>query len=128
MYENESVDYFVLHHVIEHFGCGEAASLIAEAHRVLRKGSSLLVFVPDMHALYRGWITGKISTQIYMTNVYGAYMGNEDDRHKWGYDAASLYEFLKANGDWKATPFIERTIPGADLAIDWWILGMEATK
>jgi len=127
------VDYFVLHHVLEHFGCGEAAGLIKEAHRVLKPGGSLIVCVPDMAALNHGWFTGKIDTQIYMTNVYGAYMGHEEDRHKWGYSGGSLLKFivtcLPREGTFtEVIPFDFRPIPGADIARDWWILGIEARK
>src|SRR5271154_3956191 len=75
---DNSVDYYVLHHVLEHFGCGEASGLIKEAHRVLKPGGSLLVFVPDLRALATRWLMGGLTTQIYVTNLYGAYMGHEE--------------------------------------------------
>lgn len=149
-----SVQIVVLHHVLEHFGCGEAEGLVHECKRVLEPGGSLIVTVPDMRALADRW-TGhcnrdvghgsqavhrelldmtasipSIHTQVYMTCVYGAYQGDEGDRHKWGYDYVSLYRFLTDDcgpwGDVKRFDF--REIPGADIAKDWWILGMEAVK
>lgn len=128
-YEDNSVDYFVLHHVLEHFGCGEAANLIREAHRLLKPLGTLLVFVPDMAALAKRWLDGGLSTQIYMTNVYGAYMGSEEDRHKWGFDRYSLREFVALNGNWNGEVLFDfRPIPGADIARDFWIIGLEARK
>ena len=127
-YEDNSVDYFVLHHVLEHFGCGEAGGLIQEAYRVLRIGGSLLVFVPNLRTLAQRWLQGGLSTQIYVTNIYGAYLGNEESRHRWGFDPDSLYEFLKGFR-WPMIDMFEwRTIPGMDAAKDFWIIGMEAKK
>jgi SAM-dependent methyltransferase len=132
-FADESGDYFVLHHTAEHFGCGEAGGLIKEAHRVLRKGGSLIVTVPDLRELAMGWLTERISTQIYVTNLYGAYLGHEEDRHKWGFDRDSLKEFLAASAGWDSVvDFNFRKIPGADgstgICQDWWILGVECIK
>jgi hypothetical protein len=100
-----------------------------EANRVLRVGGSLLVFVPDMRKLAYQWGMGKINDYLYMVNVYGAYMGDEVDRHKWGYTEASLRKLIEANGEWKSVELFDgRKIDGADIAKDWWILGMEAVK
>jgi len=124
-----AADYVVLHHVLEHFGCGEAAGLVREAHRVLKPNGSLLVFVPDLRALAERWLVKGLSTQIYVTSLYGAYMGHEEDRHKWGFDFGSLHEFLTQNASWTTVlPFDWRPISGADLARDWWILGVECVR
>ena len=128
-YSDGYADFVVLHHVLEHFGCGEGAGLIREAHRVLKPEGSLLVFVPNMRALAVEWLNGKLSTQIYLTNVYGAYMGEEADRHKWGFDPQALSDFLWESANWSGMgPFDWRTLPGADIAQDWWISAAECVK
>lgn len=127
--EDNSVDLFVLHHVLEHFGCNEANGLLKEAYRVLKPGGSLLIFVPDVFMLAKRWLAGELNTQLYLTNMYGAYMGSEEDRHKWGYTWQSLIRSIEESEKWKEIlRFDWRPIPGADIARDWWILGMEAIK
>ena len=128
-FEDGSAEIVVSHHCIEHEGCGEAAGAVKEAYRVLKPGGSFLVFVPDMCALAKRWLEGGLTTQIYMTNVYGAFMGDQADRHRWGYDEASLFEFLASCCPWsRIERFDWREIPGADLARDFWILDCEALK
>lgn len=128
MFEDNSADIIVLHHVLEHFGCGESDALLRECLRILKPIKPLLVFVPNMRQLAKGWIEGRIETQIFLTNVYGAYMNDEADRHKWGYTDVSLIGTLMHAGyDW-VLKFNWREIPGADIARDWWVLGIEARK
>lgn len=135
MIESESVDMVVLHHCLEHAGCGEAGGEVREAHRILRVGGSLLTCVPDMLELAIAYIEGRLhpepakNTQLYMTNVYGAFMGDEADRHKWGYDNRSLVAFLMACAPWMKTRLFDgRKIPGADIALAWHILAIEVLK
>lgn len=127
-YEASSCDLVVDHHIWEHEGCGGALGLQQEAFRLLRPGGSLLVFVPDMRALAQNWLLGKLNNQVYMTNLYGAWMGDEHDRHRWGYVQASLDVELRQCPWSEVKPFDWRTIEGASLARDWWVLAMEATK
>lgn len=124
-----SVDIVVLHHVLEHLWPDDAKLLIMEAFRVLKPSGSLLVFVPNMQALAARWLGGELTTQVYLTNVYGAYMGNDEDRHKWGFDALALSDFLWSSAQWTSMkPFDWRDVPGADFARDWWVLAAEVIK
>lgn len=129
MFHSGSADIIVLHHVLEHAGCGECNSMLAECRRILAPGGSLLVFVPDMVALAYYWSMGKVDDQLYFTNVYGAYMGDDADRHRWGYSWLSLSALLSKIGFRAVNKYDWRRIPGADIAgPDWWILGAEAIK
>jgi len=126
--EKESCDMIVLHHVLEHFGCGEAHRLLDNCYDLLCPTGSLLVFVPDLWELASMWKEGRISDQVYFTNLYGAYMGDEADRHKWGFSRESLRTTIYDSG-FKVTGFyVQRELPGADIASDRWILSMEAWK
>ncbi len=73
------------------------------------------------------WLEGRLSDQLYFTNLYGAYQGHEADRHRWGYTYRSLWELLYGTG-FNPVMFDCRPIEGADIARDRWILGMEAVK
>ena len=129
MFEDGSADVIVLHHVAEHAGCGEAHPMLVECGRILAPGGSLLVFVPDMRALAKAWLKGDISTQIYLTNVYGAYMSDEADRHRWGFTRETLTETLMYAHYRDVKPFDWRKIEGADIAgPDFWILALEAIR
>lgn len=124
-----SVDYVVLHHVCEHGHCNEATGMVQEAHRVLRPGGSLLVFVPDLRMLADRWLSGQLTTQIYMTSIYGAYMGNDADCHHWGFDRDSLHEFLSRASQWSEVKLFDwRELEGASIARDFWIAGMECVR
>ena len=128
-YPDGTADYFVLNHVYEHAGLGEADGLIREAHRVLRPGGSLIVTVPDLRELAIGWLAGKLDTVTYAITLYGAFMGHDEDRHKFGYDKTTLTQGLSAAAEWKTVlPFDWRGIPGSSIPKDWWILGVECVR
>ena len=127
-YADGSCDMIVLHHVLEHFGCGEGQGLIGEAWRLLAPSGSLLVFVPDMRALAQRWLLGQLDTETYMINMYGAYMGDEHDRHRWGFTKVTL-ELELCGCEWsEMKTFDWRQVPGADIAKDWWVLAIEAVR
>lgn len=122
-------DMVVLHHVLEHFGCGEADEVLKQCYKVLKPGGSLLIFVPDLRKLAGRWLSREIDDFTFLVNVYGAYQGLEGDRHRWGYDKDYLYKYLKSiPGTGSIRMFDWREIPGADIARDWWVLGMELVK
>jgi len=128
---SDTAEYVVLHHVLEHFGLGEADAMLKECYRILAPGGSLIVCVPDLRELARAWLRGKINDYIYCVNLYGAYMDDEADRHKFGYSENSLGLTLVTCTDkvWHSVkPFDWREIEGANIAKDWWILAMEAVK
>jgi predicted SAM-dependent methyltransferase len=127
MFADNSADVIVLHHILEHYGCGEGMPVIQECHRILAPSGSLLVFVPDMWALAGAWREGRLSDQLYFTNVFGAYMSDEADRHKFGFTKNSLYSALSRVFT-KVIPFDWRKIEGMDAAKDWWVLHAEAIK
>ena len=122
-------DYFVLNHVYEHEGLGEGDGLIQEAWRVLKPGGSLIVTVPDLRELAKGLIQGRLDTITYAITLYGAFMGHEEDRHKFGYDYNLLAECLQKCSPWREVKkFDWREIPGSSIPKDWWIAGVECVK
>ena len=130
-FDDGTIDMVVLHHVLEHFHLGpEVDAVLLECHRVLEDHGSLLVFVPDMRALAQAWMTRQISDYIYMVNVYGAWQGENGDDHHWGWSGESLVKQLRSMPvQWyDVHSFTWRHIPGADIARDFWICGMEAVK
>lgn len=129
MFADASAEYIVLHHVLEHFGCGEGAGLLTECYRILAPGGSLIITVPHVRELVKAWVTERMDTQLFFTNLYGAYHGDEADRHKWGFTADSLHTSLHAAAKWaKVSLFDFRPITGADIVQAWWILGVEGVK
>lgn len=129
MFEDASASIIVAHQVIEHVGLGEFDGAMREAHRILCPGGSLIITTPDLRALVKAWITGRINDYIFGVNLYGAYMDDEADRHRWTYHGDSLTRAIQASAPWAAVaPFDWRVIPGAEIARDWWVLGMEAVK
>lgn len=129
MIADESVEMVVIHHGLEHFGLGEADSMFKECYRILEKGGSLIICVPDLRALAKAWLRGEINSYIYCVNLYGAYMNDEADRHKWGFDSNSLTAQLWKIAKWRVVlPFDHRPIEGADIAQDFWILSVECVK
>lgn len=127
-YDDGSCDMIVMHHIAEHYGSGEAGGLFQEAYRLLAPGGLLLVFVPDMRALAQRWLMGTLDDETYLINVYGAYMGDEHDRHRFGFTEATLRKEL-SRLDWAGVKrFNWRQVEGASLARDWWVLAMECVR
>lgn len=128
-YNADTVDYVVLSHIIEHFGCGEADSMLKECLRVLKPNGSLIATVPDLRALAQRWLVNQVDDFIFMINTFGPYQGYESDRHKWGFSQQSLLDYVSRLHSWTSIRrFDWRPIAGLDLARDWWIASVEAIK
>ena len=86
MFDDNSVDIIVAHHLVEHIALHDVHSYVSEWYRVLRPGGILAVFVPNLREINRAWLEGRIDTYIHNVNTYGAYQGHVEYLHKWGYD------------------------------------------
>jgi len=129
MFDDRSMDLVVSYHSLEHVGCGEGDGFIKEAWRVLKEGGSLIVVVPDPRAIAQALLTHEIEEYTFNVNMYGAFMGDEQDRHRWSYTRQGLWEYLKHLAPWKDVHvFNWRPLAGADITSDWWYHGQEAVK
>jgi predicted SAM-dependent methyltransferase len=137
MFEDESIDILVAHHLVEHIAIHDLDVFITEWRRVLKKGGILAIFVPNLREINRAWLDGRISTFIHNVNTYGAYQGHVEDLHKWGYDERELqdrvsgWDGAKNKYEWSKVQMVNVSNPlysGANLAHDWWILEMEFHK
>jgi SAM-dependent methyltransferase len=141
MFEDNSVDTIVAHHLVEHFHLNDQLDIAKEWHRVLKPGGKLAVFVPNIKALAEAWLGGRIDNFIFFVNMYGAYQGYYEDTHKWGFDENELRDRLSGwdgsnrNLEWANIQLLTPNMiarddhyQGADVAFDWWILSMEFTK
>jgi predicted SAM-dependent methyltransferase len=126
-FEDGSVSLIVLHQVLEHFQAGEGGKLLEECKRLLVTGGSLLVFVPDIRELVNMWLEGRLTDETFLISIYGAFMGDPADTHKFGFTKATLFKELRSHG-FIVRNFDWREIPGADLARDRWVLSAEAIK
>lgn len=128
-YNDRSAQVIVLHHMIEHLHLQDAAMVLRESHRVLCPGGSLIVATPDLFQLVRGWLRKDLDDYLFAVNLYGAYMGDEADTHKWIYTRESLTKLMAEAAPWRNVgPFNWRQIESSDIARDWWILALEAIR
>ena len=87
------------------------------------------MFVPDLRALAQKWLMGQMDDETYMINLYGAYMGDEHDRHKFGFTSATLRKSLRDAAEWDTVkPFDWRPVAGMNAAKDWWVGATEAIR
>lgn len=140
MYDDDSVDVIVLHHVVEHIAIHELNDYVREWRRVLKQGGRMAVFVPNLKEINRAWLDNRITTFIHNVNTYGAYQDSVHDLHKWGYDQEELINRISGRNEqtgeisfnWDTRILAPNMLGGdyadADLAFDWWILSMEFIK
>jgi len=115
-YEDESVDVIYASHVLEYFDREEAKTVLQEWIRVLKKGGTLRIAVPDFEAMATMYVmTRNTIEQHRLANFIGPLygkmqMGNQTIYHKTAYDFNDLSSILKILGiksvkryDWRET-------------------------
>jgi predicted SAM-dependent methyltransferase len=108
---DDSVDLIYASHVVEYFNRCEVLNLLKEWRRVLKKGGTLRLAVPNFEAICKLYISGEFDLKSFLGPLYGQMsMGNEVIYHKTVYDFDSLQETLISCGfsevkkyDWKKT-------------------------
>jgi len=129
-FSDNSVPIVVAHHLLEHFDVADGEAFLREAYRVIRPGGELLVYTPNMEELCRRWLSREIGWVEFRTHTYGAYMGDEADRHKNCWGPEELLKTLWRTGSWLSIERAgNRIIRGADIA-GWafWILDYRCVK
>ena len=91
-FEDQSADFVYSSHFLEHLHKNEALNLLCESHRVLKKGGTIRVSVPDLSyaiALYeKGSKEQMLESYFFIDDK-----GSNFSRHKYMYD----FELLKTN-------------------------------
>ncbi len=98
-YKDETVDLIYASHVIEYFDREEVVSLLKEWNRVLKKGGTLRIAVPDFETLTWLYREDKIELKHMLGPLYGKMkMGDQTIYHKTTYDIKSLTTVLESAG------------------------------
>ena len=117
-YEDDSVDLIYTSHMFEYFDGEEGLDVLKEWFRVLKKGGTLRIAVPDFESMAKLYSEGKFPLQKFLGPLFGkmemGMKGGETGKiiyHKTTYDFESLKELLEIIGfqnikryDWKTTP------------------------
>jgi SAM-dependent methyltransferase len=114
----------IAEHILEHIYLHKQEAALREWWRILKPGGHLVICVPDLEALAKAYLSGKIDFFIYAANKFGPYNGNDADFHKWGFDERELRNRLGVI-PWQS---ITRGASGAPVARDWWILEVACIK
>lgn len=104
---DQTIDYIVAWHIIEHVGLHENASLIKEWIRVLKPGGKLFIACPDLSKIAKHLVDRDGPWEqwyICMVNLFGPYNGSIGDYHKWGYNEEELKKLLTENGFGSVNP------------------------
>lgn len=96
--EDNSVDFILAWHILEHAGLHERGKMLGDWYRVLVPGGRLAVAVPDIYDLFERYKRGEFDWYILMVNIYGPYNGFEGDYHRWGYSREELDKVLNETG------------------------------
>lgn len=112
-YEDNSCDVLYSSHLLEYFDREEAATVLKEWYRVLKKGGTLRVAVPDFEAICNLYKTG-YSLDKFLGPLYGKMGEIPYIFHKTIYDLRSLTHTLKKAGFYDVRRYNWRSTEHAD--------------
>lgn len=109
--DDNSVDLIYASHVLEHFGRWEYKNVLKDWYRLLKKGGTLRLSVPDFGACVQVYNASGLENGL--TGLVGLFVGgqrNKYDYHKMIFDRSTLKDalfdvgFVNVNAwDWKHT-------------------------
>ena len=113
---DNSVDFILAWHILEHAGLHERDGMIKDWYRVLKPGGKLAIAVPDILVLLGMYQREEFSSDpgpwyILMVNIFGPYNGFEGDIHKWGYCFDELAHIVRESGFGKVDRLNHGNIP-----------------
>ena len=99
MFQDNSVNLIYASHMLEYFDRLEVVDVLKEWHRVLKKGGTLRLAVPDFEALVKVYLKTK-NLQLILGPMYGRWPLTDDTiiYHKTIYDFTSLDNVLSSVG------------------------------
>lgn len=112
----ESVDHILCSHFLEHVFPAEAEEIVADFYRVLKKGATLHIVVPDLHLLVRKYLDNRAkniadAADIFVNDTllsrenrgslkyrFLEFVGGYGLQHYWMYDHSSMVLRLEKAG------------------------------
>jgi glycosyltransferase involved in cell wall biosynthesis len=91
LFQPESIDKFLLNHVLEHFIEPEAQKVVETLYTALKSGGALEIHVPDLSKIMEVSDPEYRKKVLYGWQLPGMY-------HRWGYDKDSLRKVLETAG------------------------------
>ncbi len=112
--EDNSVDFILAWHILEHAGLTGRTDMLNDWHRILKPGGKLAIAVPDILTIFEMYKRGEFDDPwyIFMVNLYGPWNGSVGDLHKWGYCRQELDKVLLEIGFSDIKPLGPTNLPG----------------
>jgi len=95
-YQDERFSYVFMGHVLEHLYPNEAIYCLKEVYRVLRKGGTVRISVPDLDRIVADYDPNL--TEVFLELIFESKQKRDKNRHHWHYNESSLKKILKEIG------------------------------